>query len=223
MQADEVSHLGRDHLTPAATIENTVMANLGGHEIGFPGRVQIGGKGERGFGLADAGNIIALAFHAQNRGFLDGRRVNRLVPVHHFTLGQRMGLKHGFNGLEIEFRRHVHHRTVFLIEGTGRFRIFPVAFHQMIEEFMVLHHMVSQIHAHESGKLQKSRINLAPHPRIGRRHMGDHIALKPAQRTGGGQIIHGRRVGAGIDGPPIKVMDKGAARFPSASIRAMAA
>ena len=71
MHCDEfLDHRG-DLFAPAAAVEDAVMARALGHQIALLRRVEIGRQFQRGAGLAQAGNIVALAIKDSLRSMAD--------------------------------------------------------------------------------------------------------------------------------------------------------
>ena len=69
-----------------------------------------------GLGLADAGNIVVLAFHRHQRDALDRSRIDATATMHHLTLRQRMTDEHGFHRLQVELGRKIHDGQIFVVE-----------------------------------------------------------------------------------------------------------
>jgi hypothetical protein len=60
--------------------------------------------------------------------------------------------------------------------------------------------MAVEVHRHEAGKLQETRIDPAHETEIGKRDRDDHVLLEPVERLLMGQIVRLFRVLGGVDG-----------------------
>jgi len=76
--------------------------------------------------------------------------------------------EHFFHGLEIELRRQVHHREIFVVEVAVSFGAIAVAFHEMVEHLEMRGDVAFDVHGHEARQLQKAGIDLAPMPGLGK-------------------------------------------------------
>src|SRR5437763_502253 len=74
--ADEVAHPGHDLLAPLAAVEDAVMADPGLLPMDLPCPRYVGRERMCRSGLADAGDVVELAFHRHQRG-LDRRGLDR--------------------------------------------------------------------------------------------------------------------------------------------------
>ena len=114
-EASWESH-GVDFVVPAAAAEDAVMANPRLHVVHLHILPQSRAKVLRGEGLAEAANIVPLAFDGQQRGALDGARIDQAAMHLELTEGQNVVLEDQFHRFEIELGRQVHYREIFLIE-----------------------------------------------------------------------------------------------------------
>ena len=71
MLGDEVAHLRIDLLAPAAAAEDAVVAGALDGEVLAVAFGDAGAQLVRGAGLAQAGDVVELAFDGQQRGVLD--------------------------------------------------------------------------------------------------------------------------------------------------------
>ena len=69
------------------------------------------------------------------------------------------------DGLQVEFRRQIHHRQILVIEFAMLLGAVAVALHQMAEQILVRVHVPVEVHGHEPGQLQKARIDRAARSR----------------------------------------------------------
>jgi hypothetical protein len=58
-------------------------------------------------------------------------------------------------------------------------RRIPVATHQLMEEFKMATDVAIEIHAHETRKLDESRINVPHKAPVHKRHLGNDILAEP--------------------------------------------
>ena len=123
------------------------------------------------------------------------------IAPFHDPARQGMFLEHGFHGLEVEFRRNIHDRQIFIVESAVGFRRTAIALDQMLVEFHIGAHMAVQIHRHKPAELQETGVHTPVCTGIIERHFMNDIALKPFQRAGFRQIRHGRLGNAGINRP----------------------
>ena len=62
-------------------------------------------------------------------------------------------VKYAFDGVQIEIRRQIHYRTVFLIKRPRGRRAVAVAAHQVLEHPPMRRQVAIEIHAQEAGEL----------------------------------------------------------------------
>src|ERR1700730_3750963 len=74
---NDITHHGVDFVVPAAAAEDAVVANPSLHVVHLHILPQSRAKVLRGEGLAEAANIVPLAFDGQKRGALDGARIDQ--------------------------------------------------------------------------------------------------------------------------------------------------
>ncbi len=72
-------HLRIHHFAPTATAEDAVVARVFDHTMHAARRRNAGAQIVRGFGLANAGDVVQLAFDGQQTGALDRRRIDALA------------------------------------------------------------------------------------------------------------------------------------------------
>src|SRR5690349_7041650 len=101
---DEVPHSRQDLLTPAAAVEDTVVADALLEVVATLLGGQAGDDRVCGPGLAGSGDIVQLAFDRQHGGVPDGRRIDLLALPFHCAAWQCSLLEHGGDGLQIELR-----------------------------------------------------------------------------------------------------------------------
>ena len=99
-----------------------------------------------------------------------------------FALGQQVALENRIDRLEIEFGGHVADGAIFVIEFLGLVRTLAITIDQMLEHFPMAHHVIAEVHRHETGELQEAGIDAAPGARIPGRNRCDHIFLEPCIR-----------------------------------------
>ncbi len=133
----------------------------------------------RRLGLADAGNVVVLAFDGQQRDALDLARIDRPAAMRHLALRQRVPHEHRIDRLQIELGREIHDREIFVIEFLVLLRRVAVALHQMLKQLLVRLDMAIEVHADEAVELQKARIDVAHEAGIGKRHLGDDVGAEP--------------------------------------------
>ena len=153
-----------------------------------------------GLGLAVAGNVVEFAFDGKQRGGLDCRRIDLLAHDDHLSLRQMMLLKYGFNGIEIVFRRKVHHGVVFVIKFAMGLGAFAVAFDQMMVIILVGIDVPIGIHGDKTGELQKPWIHLATVTGILNRHAANHFIFEPGDGMFQRKIIDHRGAASRVDG-----------------------
>ena len=124
-----------------------------------------------------------------------------MTTIVEFALGQQMALKNRIDGLQVEFRGHIAHRAIFVIELLVPIRTFTITFHKVREHRPMAHHMIAQVHRHKARKLQKARIYAAASTFVIRRDRGDYILHEPFVRPLGCVIVHCRWRFARINRP----------------------
>src|SRR5690554_865033 len=78
---DPILHHRRDTLAPLAAVEDAVVADILGEVVLLLLVGQVRSQIERGTGLADTGNVVALTFDREKGGVADGVGVDRLAAV----------------------------------------------------------------------------------------------------------------------------------------------
>ena len=153
----------------------------------------------RRFGLAEAGDIVQLAFDAQQCGAGDR------AGIHAFTLHvplaarQQEFLEDHADRVQVVLGRHVEHRVVLVVETTVRVGIFHVALDQVGIEIPVRTEVAARVHRQEPGVLQEAGVHAAAGAGEGGRHGVDDIVLEPGHRVLRGQIVDRGRAAARID------------------------
>ncbi|KAG0936938.1 hypothetical protein G6F31_015664 [Rhizopus arrhizus] len=199
MRGEEVAHLRVHHFAPAAAAEDAVVTGTFDDEMLAAVCTDAGAQCLRRFGLAEAGDVVQLAFDAQQRGIADGRRVDLLAIDHPLATRQQEVLEHHADGVQVVLGRHVQHRVVFVVEAAMRFGVAVVAAQQVQVELVVRLHVAVGIHGHEPGMLQEARIHAATGAGVAGRHGVDDVVLEPRQRVLRGQVVHCSRAAARID------------------------
>ena len=120
----------------------------------------------RRLGLADAGNVVVLAFDREQRDAPDLRGIDRLAAMGHLALRQSVPHEHGLDGLQIELGGEIHDREILVVEFAMLLRGIAVALDQMQEQIAVRLDVAVEIHAHEAVELQEARIDVAHEARI---------------------------------------------------------
>ncbi len=184
---------------PFGPVEDAVMADIHGEMILLHRVGQVRRDVQRRLGLADAGDVVILAFHREQGDVGDRARIDPRAAMHELALGQAVLLEHLLDRLEVEFGGHVADRAIFVVELLGRLGAVVVALHQMPEHVPMAHQVAAQVHRHEAGKLHEPRIDLPPGARIAERHGGDDILPEPAQRALLSEVVDRGRSLARID------------------------
>src|SRR6267154_694932 len=115
-------------------------------------------SGER---LANRTDIVPLAFDRKQRGMSDRPRVDAPTVPLELAQWQRVLLKHRADGLKVELGRQIHDSQIFVIEFFYRRRFVLVAIGEVAEKIDLGFDMPFEIHAHKSGKLQKTGVDAA--------------------------------------------------------------
>ena len=137
----------RANLGPKArAVEDAVMADLGLHIVDALVVGDVDAQMLRGLGLADAGNVVVLAFDGQQRGPPDLGQVDPLAAMHHLALRQRVLDEDLVDGLQVELGGQVHDRVVFVVELAVLVGGVAVILDQMPEELLVGRHVPIEIH-----------------------------------------------------------------------------
>ncbi len=152
-------------------------------------------------GLADRADIVVLAFDGEDRGTADRAGIDRHAMRHELAARQRLAMKDAIDGLQIEIRRKIHHRRVFVVEFPRRVGAFDIALDQMLEELDMRVDVPVEIHAEKAGELHEAGIDSAEGAGIAHRHDADDIALEPLQRMRLGEAADLSRRDARIDRP----------------------
>src|SRR5690606_33723653 len=198
---DPVLDDGRDAAAPIAAVEDAVMADAPGEMIMLHPRRQRAGEVERGPGLADAGNIVALALDREQGDVAQRGGIDRPAAMGQPAPGQQVALEDDIDRLQVEFGGHVADRAIFVVEALGRLGAFAVALDEVAKHLPVADEMVAEVHRHESGELEEARIDATPGARIMTGHGDDHVALEPGiGALGSDGVDLGRRL-AGVDRP----------------------
>ena len=96
--------------------------------------------------------------------WLDRGEVDQPAAMEHLALRQLVLDENLIDGLQIVFRREVHHCQILVVELLVLLDRVAVAAHKMEEEILVRVHMPVEVHHHEPGQLQESGIDQPPVP-----------------------------------------------------------
>ena len=110
-----------------------------------------------------------------------------------------MLLEHVAHGLDVEFRRQIHHREIFVVEGLDGLGLLLLALGQMIGEIDMRLDVALQIHRDEGGELHEAGIDLPERALALDRHEVDQVLLEPCDRLALGEFVDLGRLDAGID------------------------
>lgn len=109
-------HHGVDLRGPLLAAEHTVVAHTRLQVMRFHVIGQRAAKVLSSQGLTEAANVISLTLNGQEVGALDGLRVHRCVFVGHEAPWERVLLKDGFHGFDVELAGQVHDCKIFFVE-----------------------------------------------------------------------------------------------------------
>ena len=107
---NDITHHGIDFVVPAPAAEDAVVANPCLHVVHLHILPQSRAKVLRGEGLAEAANIVPLAFDGQQSGTPYRARIDQAA------MHLEMVLENQLHRFEIELGWQVHDREIFLIE-----------------------------------------------------------------------------------------------------------
>ena len=124
-----------------------------------------------------------------------------------------MFLKYVADGLDVEFRRQVHHRKIFVVEGLDDFGLFLLALGEMMGEIDVLLDVALEIHRDKGGELHEAGIDLAERALALHRHVVDQVLLEPFDRLALGEFVDLGRLDAGVDRAGHQGQGRGARRM----------
>jgi len=113
---NDITHHGVDFVVPAPAAEDAVVADSSLHVVHLHILPQSRAKVLRGEGLAEAANIVPLAFDGQQSGTPYGARIDQAAMHLELAEGQSVVLENQLHRFEIEFGWQVHDREIFLIE-----------------------------------------------------------------------------------------------------------
>src|SRR5208282_1638715 len=123
----------------------------------------------------------------------------RNSPHPEAAVRQIMVVKHALYRVQVEIRRQIHHRTVFLVKSASSCGAIAVAAHQAIEHPPMRRHVALEIHAQKTGELQESWINATESPGITPGNCRNHGTLEPVERMRLGETIDVGRVRPRVD------------------------
>ena len=90
-------------LAEFAAVEDAVMADAFLHVMLAFGSGQAFTDFLRGFGLADAGDVVQLAFEREQGGLGDELGLDFLAFINEFAFWQQMALEYLVDAIEVEF------------------------------------------------------------------------------------------------------------------------
>ena len=199
LREHEIGDARRDLGAEARAVEHAVVADAELQIMRLALRRNVDAQPVRGLGLADAGNVVVLAFDGEQRGVADLARIDRPAAVRHLALRQRVAHEHGLDGLQIELGGEVHHREIFVVELAMLLRRIAVALDQMEEQIAVRIDMAVEVHADEAVELQEARIDVAHDAGMRERHLGDDVAAEPVDAALLRQLVDAGRIAARVD------------------------
>ena len=100
---NDITHHGVDFVVPAPAAESAVVANPCLHIVHLHVLPQSRAKVLRGEGLAEAANIVPLAFDGQQSGTPYGARIDQAAMHLELAEGQSVVLENQLHRFEIEF------------------------------------------------------------------------------------------------------------------------
>ena len=112
-----------------------------------------------------------------------------------------MLLENPLHGFEIEFRRQVEHREIFVVEILGLLRLVGLAAGQVVEQVDMRLHMAVEVHRHEGGELDEAGIDPPLRALEAQGHAADQVLLEPGDRLFLGEIVDLGRGDARVDRP----------------------
>src|SRR5581483_11083251 len=159
---DHVAHDRVDLLLPALAGEHAVVADAGLHVmaafVGPDARAQVMGRRR----LAQRADVVALAFHCEQRGAADGAGLDARAAVVELAPGQPGLLENPLDRLKVELGREVQHGEILVVEGLGGLRLLDVAAGQVLVEVQVCLAVAVDVHGHEGGELHEAGVDPPP-------------------------------------------------------------
>src|SRR5690606_27162440 len=116
MRIDELNDSRCDISPKPRTVEHTIVANDWLNMMGTLLLRYIHTEVMCGPGLANAGNIVLLAFDRHQRHFGDSRRLHQLAALPVVVPSKRFTQKYMIDRLDIELSRQVHNRKVLIVK-----------------------------------------------------------------------------------------------------------
>src|SRR3984957_14767367 len=176
---DEIGKAWRGLGAETRTVEYAVMADAGLQPVGLAIRRNVGAQPMRRLSLADAGDIVVLAFDRKKCDPFDPGEIDRPAAMGHLAERQRVAHEHSIDGLQVELSGKIHYREILVVEFLVLAGGVAVALHQVEEQLLVRLDMLVEVHADKAVELQKTRIDVAHEAGIGKWHLGDDVAVKP--------------------------------------------
>ena len=146
-------------------------------------------------GLPCTRDVVQLAFYGHHGGGLDVAGLDALgfaFDAHHIpgAVDQLELLENCLDGFQVVVSVHVQHGVVLVVKLAVYFGVGVIAFDQVLEIIKVALGVVAGIHGHETGVLQKARVDFSACARKVAWHAVDHIVFKPLVGLGGGQVVN---------------------------------
>ena len=102
---DEVGDTRSDFGSEARAVEHAVMADARLQPMRLTVRRYVDAEFMRRLGLADAGNIVVLAFDGEQRDALDRGKIDGPAAMRHLAERQRVAHENGIDRLQIDIRQ----------------------------------------------------------------------------------------------------------------------
>src|SRR5262249_46239147 len=123
----EVGNTRRNLGAETRTVEDAVMADGRLHVVYLVLLRNVDAQRMRGLSLPDAGYIVVLALDRHQCNAPDRRWIHPTATMCHLAFRQCMADEHRLHGLQVEFRREIHHREIFIVEFAMLLRRIAVA------------------------------------------------------------------------------------------------
>src|SRR3984893_7126463 len=188
-----------DLVLPALAGKDAVVPDAGLHVVALEIGAQLAAQVVRRHRLADGADVVALALDGEQHGAADRGRVDLVAVPLQLAERQEVLLEDDTYGFQVEFGGEIEHGEIFVVERFGHRRLFQFAVGEILVELAVRLDVTLDVHAHEGGELDETRINAAERARIAQWHRSGQRALEPVDGALVGELVDRGRIDPCVD------------------------
>lgn len=146
-------------MLPALAAEYAVVADARLEMMVFLTGSQVATEVVRRECLSDGTDVIAFTLDREQRGALNGARVDASALPFQSAARECVFLEDETHGFQIKVRSQIHNRQIFVVERRNLQRLLSLTVQSMCQQIGLRLNMPFKIHVHERGELYESRVD----------------------------------------------------------------